>query len=251
MGQNEVILQIKDICKQFGALKAVDGVSLDIYDGEMHAIIGTNGAGKSTLMDLICQRTKPTSGQVILMGKDISKYPPYKIADMGMNKCFQVSKLFGRLTAAENVRMALIKKRGKVYGFMPQDPDFLRDEAVRVLDSVGLAEAADETAALMSYGDQRRLEIAITLALEPRILILDEPTAGVARAEGYEIMKMIRQLAQDKHMTVIFIDHDMEIVFNYADRISVMINGKLIATGTPQEVENNEFVQSAYIGGEE
>lgn len=127
----------------------------------------------------------------------------------------------------------------------------MREEAVRVLGSVGLQDAADETAALMSYGDQRRLEIAITLALDPKILILDEPTAGVARAEGYDIMKMIRQLAQDKHMTVIFIEHDMEIVFNYADRISVMINGKLLATGTPEEVENNEFVQSAYIGGEE
>ena len=251
MKQDNIILQIKEISKHFGALKAVDKVSLDIIDGEMHAIIGTNGAGKSTLMDLICQRTKPTSGQVILMGTDISKYPPYKIANMGMNKCFQVSKLFGRLSAVENVRMALIKKKGSVFSFLPQDPSFMREEAVRVLGSVGLQDAADETAALMSYGDQRRLEIAITLALDPKILILDEPTAGVARAEGYDIMKMIRQLAQDKHMTVIFIEHDMEIVFNYADRISVMINGKLLATGTPEEVENNEFVQSAYIGGEE
>ena len=251
MKQNEVILQIKNISKHFGAIKAVDQVSLDIIDGEMHAIIGTNGAGKSTLMDLICQRTKPSSGQVILMGTDISKYPPYRIANMGMNKCFQVSKLFGRLTAMENVRMALIKKKGKVFNFAPQEPSFMRDEALEILGTVGLREAADEISALMSYGDQRRLEIAITLALEPRTLILDEPTAGVARAEGYDIMKMIRALAQEKNMTVIFIEHDMEIVFNYADRISVMINGKLLATGTPEEVENNEFVQSAYIGGEE
>lgn len=120
-----------------------------------------------------------------------------------------------------------------------------------MLRSVGLADKADETASLLSYGDQRRLEIAITLALEPRLLILDEPTAGVARAEGYEIMKMIRNLAQRKHMTVMFIEHDMEIVFNYADRISVMHNGHHLATGTPEEVRQNSFVQDAYIGGNE
>lgn len=249
--RDSVILKVQDIGKHFGALKAVDGVSLDIMDGEMHAVIGPNGAGKSTLMDLICRRTIPSEGSVTFAGKDISKLPPYEIANQGLCKCFQVSKLFGGLTAFENVRIALVKTKKRIFDFLPKPDSYLREESMDLLRSVGLEAAADETAALLSYGDQRRLEIAITLALQPRLLILDEPTAGVARAEGYDIMKMIRALAQEKEMTVIFIEHDMEIVFNYADRISVMYNGKLLATGTPEEVHNNEFVQQAYIGGQE
>ena len=246
-----IILKIEHISKNFGAIRAVDDVSLDILDGEMHAIIGSNGAGKSTLMDLVCRRTIPSSGKVVFCDEDISVLPAHEIANRGMCKCFQISKLFGELKAFENVRIALVKRAGRTYDFLPKKKDFLKKEAIEVLRSVGLADKADETASLLSYGDQRRLEIAITLALEPRLLILDEPTAGVARAEGYEIMKMIRNLAQRKHMTVMFIEHDMEIVFNYADRISVMHNGHHLATGTPEEVRQNSFVQDAYIGGNE
>ena len=242
-----IILRIEHISKNFGAIRAVDDVSLDILDGEMHAIIGSNGAGKSTLMDLVCRRTIPSSGKVVFCDEDISVLPAHEIANRGMCKCFQISKLFGELKAFENVRIALVKRAGRTYDFLPKKKDFLKKEAIEVLRSVGLADKADETASLLSYGDQRRLEIA----LEPRLLILDEPTAGVARAEGYEIMKMIRNLAQRKHMTVMFIEHDMEIVFNYADRISVMHNGHHLATGTPEEVRQNSFVQDAYIGGNE
>lgn len=197
-----IILRIEHISKNFGAIRAVDDVSLDILDGEMHAIIGSNGAGKSTLMDLVCRRTIPSSGKVVFCDEDISVLPAHEIANRGMCKCFQISKLFGELKAFENVRIALVKRAGRTYDFLPKKKDFLKKEAIEVLRSVGLADKADETASLLSYGDQRRLEIAITLALEPRLLILDEPTAGVARAEGYEIMKMIRNLAQRKHMTV-------------------------------------------------
>ncbi len=245
----DVILRTEHLVRYFGALKATDDVSLDIYRGEVHAVIGPNGAGKSTLMDLIVNRTSPNEGRVFFEGKEITRVPPYKIADQGLCKCFQISKLFGHLTCFENIQIAQIKKHKKVYDFMPKRADYLHDEVMEVLESVGMARNAGETAALLSYGDQRRLEIAITLAMEPKLLMLDEPTAGVARAEGYEIMKMIRELALKRGFTVVFIEHDMEIVFNYSDRISVLDHGALIATDTPANIRNNEFVQNAYVGG--
>ncbi len=245
----DVILRTEHLVRYFGALKATDDVSLDIYRGEIHAVIGPNGAGKSTLMDLIVNRTSPNEGRVFFEGKEITRVPPYKIADQGLCKCFQISKLFGHLTCFENIQIAQIKKHKKVYDFMPKRADYLHDEVMEVLESVGMARNAGETAALLSYGDQRRLEIAITLAMEPKLLMLDEPTAGVARAEGYEIMKMIRELALKRGFTVVFIEHDMEIVFNYSDRISVLDHGALIATDTPANIRNNEFVQNAYVGG--
>lgn len=245
----EVILKTEHLVRYFGALKATDDVSLEIQKGEVHAIIGPNGAGKSTLMDEIVNRTHPNEGKVYFEGREITDMPPYKIADLGLCKCFQISKLFGRLTCFENIQIALLKKNGKVYDFFPKRKDYLRDEVMEVLDSVGMGHNAEETASLLSYGDQRRLEIAITLAMEPKLLMLDEPTAGVARAEGYEIMKMIRKLSAQKGFTVVFIEHDMEIVFNYSDRISVLNHGALIATDSPENIRKNEFVQNAYFGG--
>jgi branched-chain amino acid transport system ATP-binding protein len=247
--QDNVILKTESLTRYFGAIKACDEVSLDITDRETHAVIGPNGAGKSTLMDLICNRTTSNSGRVLFQEKDITHVPPYKIANMGLCKCFQISKLFAQLSCFENIRIALIKKHNKIYDFLPKKDGYLRDEALHVLESVHMADKADEIASFLSYGDQRRLEIAITLALEPQLLILDEPTAGVARAEGYDIMQMIRNLAAERHMTVLFIEHDMDIVFNYADRISVMNNGAMLATDTPNEIRNNTFVQEAYLGG--
>ena len=249
MTENKIILKTEHLSRYFGALKATDDVSLDIYDGEVHAIIGPNGAGKSTLMDLIVNRTPPNEGRVFFEGKEITHVPPYKIANMGLCKCFQISKLFSNLTCFENIQIALIKKHGKVYDMRARRADYLKDEVMQVLNSVGMGANAGETAALLSYGDQRRLEIAITLAMEPKLLMLDEPTAGVARAEGYEIMEMIRDLAHERGFTVMFIEHDMEIVFNYSDRISVLDHGALIATDTPERIHENEFVQNAYFGG--
>lgn len=250
MEQN-IILKTEGLIKNFGALRATDDVSLAIRDGEVHAIIGPNGAGKSTLMDEIVNRTHPDEGKVFFKGREITNTPPYQIANMGLCKCFQISKLFANLTCFENIQIALIKKHNKVFDFRPRSKDYLRDEVLQVLGSVGMEDKGGETAALLSYGDQRRLEIAITLALEPRLLMLDEPTAGVARAEGYEIMKMIRKLAAERSLTVVFIEHDMEIVFHYSDRISVLDHGALIATDTPEKIRQNNFVQQAYFGGGE
>ena len=147
------------------------------------------------------------------------------------------------------MRIALIKHHGRIFDMLPKKENYLREECRNVLAMVGMQDHMDDSARFLSYGDQRRLEIAITLAMEPKLLMLDEPTAGVARAEGYEIMKMIRDLAKAKDFTVIFIEHDMDIVFNYADRISVLSQGALVTTDTPERVKENKFVQEAYFGG--
>lgn len=251
MDNKVTVLKTEHLTKHFGALAAVNDVSLQISKGEIRAIIGPNGAGKSTLMDLIVNRTSPSSGKVFLNGKDITNKKPFKIVEMGLCKCFQISRLFTNLNCFENVQIALIQKHKKTYSFAPQKADYLKDEVMALLRSVGMEKHAYEKATFLSYGDQRRLEIAITLALEPSILFLDEPTAGVARAEGYALMAMIRELAKSKEMTLLFIEHDMDVVFHYADQISVMEHGRLIATDAPQNIRENEFVKKAYLGGEE
>ena len=248
--EKKVILKTEHLNRYFGALKATDDVSLNILNGDIHAIIGPNGAGKSTLMDLIVNRTRPNSGRTFFNGQEITGMAPYKIANLGLCKCFQISKLFSNLSCFENIQIALIKKHGKVFDMHARRSDYLGDEVMEILKSVGMEKNSKETAALLSYGDQRRLEIAITLALNPKLLMLDEPTAGVARAEGYAIMEMICDLAHKQGITVVFIEHDMKIVFSYSDKISVLDHGKLLATDVPDKIHENEFVQKAYFGGE-
>lgn len=243
-----MILKTTGLTKEFGSLRAVDRVSLEIKEGEIRAIIGPNGAGKSTLLDLITSRTRPTSGRVYFKDKDITNLPPYSIVRMGMGKCFQVSKLFPELTVFENIQIAMISKFGKVYNMYSSGQTILQSEAVQILASIGLDKIADEIAGYLSYGDQRRLEIGITLSLQPTLLLLDEPTAGISRAEGYEVMRLVKDLAAKRALTIVFIEHDMDIVFNYADIISVLHQGALITTGTPAEIKNNRMVQSVYLG---
>lgn len=250
MEERKVILKTEGLTKKYGALVACDHVDLEVFEGEVHAIIGPNGAGKTTFMDNVIHRITPTSGRVFFDGKEITKLEPYRIVECGISKCFQISKLFMQQTCIENVRVALIVKHNKVFDPMPKRPDYLRDEAQKFLDMVGIGHLSDDIAAYLSYGDQRRLEIAIALAVQPQLLLLDEPTAGVSRIEGYAIMDMILHLVKEDHITVTFIEHDMDIIFNYADRISVMNHGKLIATDTPENIRNNAFVKEAYTGGE-
>lgn len=244
-------IRTENLSKNFGAVQAVKDVSLSVAEGQMYAIIGPNGAGKSTFMDLVIGRTECSSGKVFLFDEDITLVKPYLIAQKGMNKCFQISQLFQNLTCFENVQIALNQKHGKTFNPFPVKKSHLREEAMRELARVGISHLADETAAFLSYGDQRRLEIAITLALEPKVLLLDEPTAGVSRSEGYAIMDMIRKLNQDEGYTILFVEHDMQIVFNYSDIIAVMNYGELVASDTPENIRNNDFVRSAYLGGAE
>lgn len=245
---SEPILKVENLNRYFGALQAVKDVTLTVPEGQMRAVIGPNGAGKTTLMDLICNRTSPTSGKILFQGQDITGLPPHKIVQKGMCKCFQITKIFYNLTVYENVQIACISMRKKVFDFRATKDSLLKDEVVRVLSMVGIQDKMNETAGFLSYGDQRRLDIAIALAMEPKLLILDEPAAGVSREEAYRLMELIRNLGLQQRMTMVFIEHDMDIVFNYAEAISVMVNGSLVATGTPDEIRKNPFVQEAYLG---
>lgn len=247
---SEPILRVEHLNRFFGALHATKDVSFTVPEGQIRAIIGPNGAGKSTLMDLITNRTKPSSGKVYFRGEDITGMAPNKIVHKGMTKCFQISKLFNKLTVYENVQIARIEMNKKTFNVLPRKDTYLKQEVVEYLSLVGLQDKLGETAEFLSYGDQRRLDIAIALAMDPKLLILDEPAAGVAREEAYTLMQLIRDLAAKRNMTIIFIEHDMDIVFNYADEISVLRDGELIATGTPEEIKSNAFVQEAYLGGE-
>ena len=248
---SEPILKVENLNRFFGALHATKDVSFEVPKGQIRAIIGPNGAGKSTLMDLITNRTTPSSGKVFFCGEDITGMAPNKIVHRGMTKCFQISKLFNKLTVYENVQIARIEMRKKTFSILPVKDTFLKQDVVEYLSLVALQDKLPETAEYLSYGDQRRLDIAIALAMDPKLLILDEPAAGVAREEAYTLMQLIRDLAKKRDMTIIFIEHDMDIVFNYADEISVLRDGELIATGTPEEIRNNAFVQEAYLGGDD
>lgn len=248
---SEPILKVENLNRYFGALHATRNVSFEMEEGEVRAIIEPNGAGKSTLMDLITNRTTPSSGKVYFRGEDITGMAPNKIVHRGMTKCFQISKLFNNLTVYENVQIARIEMNKKTFSLFPVPDRYLKDEVKAYLAMVGLEDKMNEVAAYLSYGDQRRLDIAIALAMDPKLLILDEPAAGVAREEAYTLMQLIRDLARQRNMTIIFIEHDMDIVFNYADVISVLRDGELIASGTPDEIKNNQYVQEAYLGGGE
>jgi len=248
---SEPILRVENLNRFFGALHATRDVSFTVPEGQVRAIIGPNGAGKSTLMDLITNRTRPSSGKVIFRGEDITGLAPEKIVHKGMTKCFQISKLFNNLTVYENVQIPRIEMNHRTFNPFPVRDTYLKKEVLRYLSLVGLEDKMNETAAYLSYGDQRRLDIAIALAMDPKLLILDEPAAGVAREEAYTLMQLIRNLGKEQNMTIIFIEHDMDIVFNYADEISVLRDGELIASGTPDEIKQNPYVQEAYLGGDQ
>ncbi len=247
-GAGQLILKTLDLTKDFGSLRAVDNVSLEIEEGEVRAIIGPNGAGKSTLLDLIMNRTRPTFGRSYFRGSEITHLPPFAIAAGGVGRCFQVSKLFSGLTVFENVQIACISKGGDVYSMFSDGNRVFESEVDGILDSIGLKAIADEVAGYLSYGDQRRLEIGITLAMKPALLLLDEPTAGVSRVEGHDLMRLVKGLAVDQSLTIVFIEHDMDMVFKYADRISVMHLGRLVTTGTPDEIRADAMVRAIYLG---
>jgi branched-chain amino acid transport system ATP-binding protein len=243
------ILRTEKLTRDFGSLRAVNEVDFSVEKGEIRSVIGPNGAGKSTFLDLIINKTRPSSGKVFFNGNDITGMSPHLIARAGLGRCFQISKFFPQLTVFENVQIPCINNAGKTFNMLYNNKVLFKERVEELLESVGIQHRIHETAGYISYGDQRRLEFAITLASNPTVLMLDEPTSGVARKEGYELMNLAMRLAKERGMTIIFIEHDMDIIFNYAERISVLHHGTLIATGTPQEIRNNELVQTTYLGG--
>jgi len=241
-------LELQDIHHDFSGLQVLSGVNLDVAPGERHAIIGPNGAGKSTLFNIISGRLCPRRGRVLYGSHDITGAPPYRIARLGVGRSFQIINTFPRLTVYESVRSAVASRRGMrfdAWRLLERQHDVAR-ETEDVLELLGIADRRDTLANALSYGEQRELELALTVAVRPELLLLDEPTAGLNAEETREAVELIRRVSEGK--TLLMVEHDMEVVFTLADRISVLHYGRVLATGAPDEIRRNEEVQRAYLG---
>ncbi len=241
-------LQLADLEKSFGKTQIIRGVSLDIPAGERHAIIGPNGAGKSTLFNLITGRFPQTAGRISLHGRNLAGMAPYQINRLGLSRSFQITNIFPKMTVFENVRCALLWAQGYKYSFwtLVGKQQSLTDGADEILEMINLSARRDLPAGVLSYAEQRALEIGITIAGGANVIMLDEPTAGMSHSETDYIVDLIKRVTENK--TLIMVEHDMGVVFGLADRISVLVYGEIIATGTPEDVRANPKVQEAYLG---
>jgi len=242
------VLDVRNISKAFAGFKAVSDVSLSVATREIAAIIGPNGAGKSTFFNLITGHLRPDGGQVLLDGRDITGSAPHRIVGLGIGRSFQHANIFPRLTVAENVQAALLAHRGRGRNFWSRADAFYRDETFALLESVGLGAQAGATAGALAYGNQKQLELGIALASDPAVMLLDEPTAGMSAAETDETMRLLKRIAGERALTLLFTEHDMQVVFGIAEKIAVLHQGRLLAEGTPAEVRANADVRRVYLG---
>jgi len=247
-GASGLALQLDDVHMRFGATPVIRGVSLDVFEGERHAIIGPNGAGKSTLFNLVSGRFPPTSGSIRLDGVPIEGRRPQEIYRLGLARSFQVTNIFPRLTVFENVRCGLLWSFGCRYSFVGDVAQLAKvnARAEQVLQEIGLQDRRDLRAGVLTYAEQRALEIGITIAGDAKVILLDEPTAGMSRAEAARAVALIRAISAGR--TLVMVEHDMSVVFDLADRISVLVYGEIIATDTPARIRENAAVQEAYLG---
>jgi branched-chain amino acid transport system ATP-binding protein len=243
------MLEVRGLSKSFGGFLAVNKATLDVSKGEIVAVIGPNGAGKTTLFNLVTGILKPDEGQVIFKGEEITGLPAHKTCKKGITRSFQVVNIFSRLTVFENVRISVLSQQGKTYHWFRPSRGFVNEETGEILESVGLINKKDNVCGVLSHGDQKVLEIAIALAGKPELLILDEPTAGMSPEETARCIDLIKRLSQNLGLTILFCEHDMELVFAIARRIMVMVRGSTIVQGLPDEVRCNQQVQDAYLGG--
>jgi branched-chain amino acid transport system ATP-binding protein len=244
------MLQIQDIHKTFGDFKAVNGANLSVGEGELVAVIGPNGAGKTTLFNLITGQLKPDRGKITFMNEDISRLPTHQICLKGLARSFQIANIFHRLSVFRNVQVSVLSQKGLSGKLFRPAQKMAVTETNNILESVGLIEKAQFIAGSLSHGDQRMLEIAIALGNEPKMLILDEPTAGMSPEETTATMDLIKHLAESRGLTILFCEHDMDVVFNVSQSIMVMHHGSSIIQGKPDEVRADSDVQEAYLGGD-
>ena len=242
------ILSLIDVKKNFGITEIIRGVSLDIVEGEKHAIIGPNGAGKSTLFHLISGRYNLTAGSIRFKEEQIENKPPYEIARLGLARSFQVTNIFQRMSVFENIRCALFWSRGYGYSFwhLLGKQTELNDEAMHVLEQIGLADRAKFPSGELAYAELRALELGVAIASGSELIMLDEPVAGMSHSEAQNAVELIHKITEGK--TLIMVEHDMNIVFDVADRISVLVYGEIIATDAPKHIRANPKVQEAYLG---
>lgn len=242
------LLQVEGISKAFGGVKAVQNVSFNLEAGELLALIGPNGAGKSTSFNMVGGQLVPDSGRVLLNGKPITGLPPRAIWRLGVGRTFQIAQTFASLTVAENVQMALLSADRKIFSWWPRAAAHRRSDALALLAQVNMDAQADRPCSELAYGDVKRVELAMALAHNPQLLLMDEPTAGMAPGERVALMQLTRQIARERKMGVLFTEHSMDVVFGQADRVAVLVRGQLLAEGTPQSIRADERVQQAYLG---
>ncbi|MDR6738756.1 branched-chain amino acid transport system ATP-binding protein [Herbaspirillum sp. 1173] len=242
------LLQIDGLRKSFGGVAALDGVSFTLPAGEMLALIGPNGAGKSTCFNLINGQLRPDAGRVLLDGEDIAGLDARRIWRRGVGRTFQVSAAFASLTVLENVQAALLSHRRRLWQLWRPAAACLREEAMALLAQVGMADQAGRACGVLAYGDIKRVELAMALSNAPRLLLMDEPTAGMAPYERQELMALTRRLVSERGLSVLFTEHSMDVVFAFADRIIVLARGQLIAQGAPEEVRQDARVREVYFG---
>jgi branched-chain amino acid transport system ATP-binding protein len=249
---DEDVLKTSDLTKEFGSIKAVSGVNLSVRAGEFHSIIGPNGAGKTTLFNLLSGAISPTDGTIHFKGADITDDPPEARVHRGLARSFQINTLFENLTVGENIRLAVQARKYEDYSmrdfFMTQTDAFAEtnDITETLISDLSLTGQREQPVASLSYGDRRRLELGLTLATDPDVLLLDEPTAGMETSEGREILSLVQEFMDEK--TIVLVEHNVEFVTEVSDRITVLERGGVIADGTPAEIQQDETVQDAYFG---
>ena len=245
----EPLLRVDNLVRRFGGILATDHVCLDVAGGEIHAIIGPNGAGKTTLISQLTGHLAPHAGRIFLAGRDISRLPAYRRSGLGLARSFQITSLLPDFTAADNVALAAQAHDGRhSFRFLAdaRKERPLREAAHTALDRVGLGHRANVPVSKLSHGEQRELELAVALATKPRLLLLDEPMAGLGVTESASMVKLLAELRRE--VSIVLVEHDMEAVFALADRISVLVYGRIIASGTPDEIKANDDVKRAYLG---
>lgn len=246
----DIILQVTGLGKRFGGVDAVANVDLDVYRHETLAIIGPNGAGKTTFYNLLSGRMHPSSGRIVYEGRDITGMPPHEISRLGISRSFQINNIFEEMTVRENVEVAVTALRGegrRWHNVASRNRDVQAD-ADALLERLSLSELADQRAGVISYGDKRLVEIAVVLATRPKLVLLDEPTAGMTPDETQRVMRLVKSLGQSGDYTFLITEHDMNVVFGLADRILVMHRGQKLVLGTPEEVRAHPEVRRAYLG---
>ena len=242
------MLEIAQLRKAFSGFVAVSDVSLTVEARQIAAVIGPNGAGKSTLFNLITGHLRPDTGKVTLEGRDITGVQPHEACRMGLGRSFQRTNIFPKLTVFQNLQAALLVHKGRGANFWGRSDTLYRDETEALLASIGLRDQANTLGGTLSYGNQKQLELGLALASEPRVLLLDEPTAGMSAGETHDTIRLLERIAAERELTLLFTEHDMEVVFGIAQKIAVLHQGRLIAEGTPAEVRADPEVRRVYLG---
>lgn len=242
------VLSVRDLSKSFGGVRALDGVSFDVAPGEFLALIGPNGAGKSTCFNILNGQIAPDTGEVRLGDVLLNGRKAREICNLGVGRTFQVAAVFGSMSVVQNVQTALIAHAGETYSFLRRASNAHRDRAMNLLALVGMAEAAERPCRELSYGDVKRVELALALAGDPKLLLMDEPTAGMGARERFGLVDLVKRLVAERGISVLFTEHAMDVVFAFADRVIVLSRGKLIAQGSVADIRDNREVREVYFG---